>query len=127
MSEIGIYGCFILDVSKQTNGRDIDLDQAELTLFVGRVSNESNGIAGKVEMDLRGIKVLGAYRPRVDGPNGRSGISFDAPPNQTIQEIVKLENLVGCYRDIGPLGKRSCVGGVSCDAHARCIQKVNNE
>jgi hypothetical protein len=29
--------------------------------FVGRVSNESNGITGKVEMDMRGIiKVLGA-------------------------------------------------------------------
>jgi hypothetical protein len=40
--------------------RDIDLDQAELTHFVGRVSNESNGVASKVEMDLRGMKVLGA-------------------------------------------------------------------
>ncbi len=28
--------------------------------FVGGVSNESNGVAGKVEMDLRGIQVLGA-------------------------------------------------------------------
>jgi hypothetical protein len=60
MSEIGIHGCLILDVRKMMNGRDIDLDQAELTLFVERVSNESNGVAGKVEMDLRGIKVLGA-------------------------------------------------------------------
>jgi hypothetical protein len=60
MSEIGIHGCFILDVRKQTNGCDIDLDQAELTLFVGIVSNESNGVASKVEMDLRGIQVLGA-------------------------------------------------------------------
>ncbi len=42
------------------NGRDINLDQAELTLFNGRVSNEGNGVASKVEMDLRGIKVLGA-------------------------------------------------------------------
>ncbi len=47
-----------------------DLDQAELALFVGRVFNESNGVASKVKMDLRGIKLLGAYRSRVDGPNG---------------------------------------------------------
>jgi hypothetical protein len=60
MSEIGIHGCFILDVRKKMNGPEIDLDQAELALFVGRVSNESNGVAGKVEMDLRSIKVLGA-------------------------------------------------------------------
>ncbi len=70
MSEIGIHGCFILDVRRKTNGCDIDLDQAELAFFVGRVSNESNGVAGKVEIDLRGIKVLGAYRSRVDGPDG---------------------------------------------------------
>jgi hypothetical protein len=44
-----------------------------------------------------------------------------------IQEVVELKNLVGSSRDIRPLGKRSLVGGVSCDAHAIGIQKVNNK
>ncbi len=44
-----------------------------------------------------------------------------------IQEIVELENLVGSSRDIGPLGKRGCLGGVRCDAHAIGIQQMNNE
>jgi hypothetical protein len=70
-----------LDVREKTNGRDIDLDQAELALFVGRVSNESNWVARKVEMDLKGITLLGAYRSQVDDPNGRNGIGFDAPIN----------------------------------------------
>ncbi len=48
-------------------------------------------------------------------------------PNQLIQEIVELENLVGSSCDIGPLGKRSRVGGAGCDAHARGNQRVNNE
>jgi hypothetical protein len=43
---------------KKTNGRSIYLDQTELAHFVGQVSNEGNGIPG--EMDLGGIKVLGA-------------------------------------------------------------------
>ena len=60
MGEIGIHFCLILDVRKEMNGRDINLDQAELAPFVGRISNQSNGVTGKVEMDLRGIKVLGA-------------------------------------------------------------------
>jgi hypothetical protein len=68
MSEIGIHGCFILDVRKKTNGCGINLDQAELTLFVGRVSNESNGVAGKAEMDLRGIKVWVHRDPRLIVP-----------------------------------------------------------
>jgi hypothetical protein len=59
MGEIGIHSCLILDVRKETNGCDIDLDQAELALFVLRVSNEGNEVAGKVEMDLGGIKELG--------------------------------------------------------------------
>jgi hypothetical protein len=77
-------------------------------------------------MDLRGIKVLGALRSQVDGPDGGYGIGFDAP-NQTIQEVVELENLVGSSHDIGPIGKRGRVGGVGCDPHAIGIQKVNDE
>jgi hypothetical protein len=59
MVEIGIHSCLILDVRKETNGHDIDLDQTELTHFVGQVSNEGNGVAGQVEMDLRGKKESG--------------------------------------------------------------------
>ncbi len=42
------------------NGRNVYLDQTKLAHFVGRVSNEGNGFAGQIEMDLGGIKVLGA-------------------------------------------------------------------
>jgi hypothetical protein len=122
MVEIGVHGCLILDVRKETNGRDIDIDQTKLAHFVGQVSNEGNGDAGQIEMDLRGIKELGTQRSQVDGPDGGYGIGFDAP-NQTIQEVVKLENLVRSSRDIGPLGKRGRVGSVGCDAHAIGIQK----
>jgi hypothetical protein len=59
MVEIGIHSYLILDVRKEMNGRDIDLDQTELTHFVGQVSNEGNGVASQVEMDLKGIKELG--------------------------------------------------------------------
>ncbi len=46
-----------------------------------------------------------------------------------IKQSNKLSNLktVGSSRDFGPLGKGGRVGGVSCDAHAKGIQKVNNE
>ncbi len=123
MVEIGIYSCLILDVRKETNGCDTNLDQTELAHFVGQVSNEGNGVAGKVEVDLRGIKELGVQGSWVDGPNGGYGIGFDAP-NQTMQEVVELENLVGSSHDIGPLGKRGCVGGVGCDTYAIGIQNL---
>jgi hypothetical protein len=53
-------GCLILDIRKKMIGRKVYLDQAELTHFVERVSNESNRFACQIEMDLGGIKVLGA-------------------------------------------------------------------
>ncbi len=59
MDEIGIHSCLILDVRKETNGRDIDLIQAELALFVGRDPIEGDGVSGKFGMNLRCIKVLG--------------------------------------------------------------------
>jgi hypothetical protein len=73
-------------------------------------------------MDLGGIKELGTSRSRIDSPNGRYGIVFDAP-NQTIQEVVERENLVGSSHDIRPLGERGRVDSVCCDAHAIGIQK----
>jgi hypothetical protein len=36
------------------------LIKLNLPIFVGQVSNEGNGFAGQIEMDLGGIKVLGA-------------------------------------------------------------------
>ncbi len=60
MVETDIHSCLILDIRKKTNGRNIYLDQTKLTHFVGRVSNEGNGFAGQIKLDLGGIKVLGA-------------------------------------------------------------------
>jgi hypothetical protein len=42
------------------NGWNVYLDQTELAHFVGQISNEGNGIAGQIDMDLGDIKVLGA-------------------------------------------------------------------
>jgi hypothetical protein len=60
MVETVVHSCLILDIRKKTNGRNVDLDQTELAHFVGLVSNEGNGFAGQIEMDLGGVKVLGA-------------------------------------------------------------------
>ncbi len=60
MVETDIHSHLILDKRKKTNGRNVYLNQTKLTHFVGQVSNEGNGFAGKIEMDLGGIKVLGA-------------------------------------------------------------------
>ncbi len=60
MVETDIHSCLILDIRKKTNGHNVYLDQTKLAFFVGGVSNDGNGFAGQIEMDLGGIKVLGA-------------------------------------------------------------------
>jgi hypothetical protein len=52
MVETVNHSCLILDVKKETNGRNIDPDQTELAHFVGRFSNEGTGFSSQIEMDL---------------------------------------------------------------------------
>jgi hypothetical protein len=59
MVETVIHSCLIPDKRKEMNGHNIDVDQTELSHFVGQVSNEGNGFAGQIEMDLGGIQELG--------------------------------------------------------------------
>ncbi len=60
MVETVVHSCLILDIRKKTNARNVYLDQNELTHLIGQVSNQGNGFAGQIEIDLGGIKVLGA-------------------------------------------------------------------
>jgi hypothetical protein len=55
-----VHSHLILDIRKETNECNVNLDQTELAHFVGQVSNQGNGFAGQTEMDLGGVKVLGA-------------------------------------------------------------------
>jgi hypothetical protein len=41
-----------------------------------------------------------------------------------LHKVVELKKMVGSSHDIGPLGKGSRVGSVSCDAHAIVIQRI---
>jgi hypothetical protein len=49
MVETVVHSHLILDIRKEANGRNVNLDQAELAHFFGRVSNEGNGFAGQTE------------------------------------------------------------------------------
>jgi hypothetical protein len=60
MVETDVHSRLILDIRKKTNGRNVYLDQTKLTHFVGQVSNEGNGFAGQIEINLGGVTVLGA-------------------------------------------------------------------
>ncbi len=123
MVETDVHSRLILDIRKKTNGHNVYLDQTKYAHFVGRISNEGNWFAGQIEMDLGVIEVLGAMRSQVDGPDSGDGVGFDAS-NQTLQEVVELEDLVGSSRDIRPLEKGGHVGSVGYDAHAIGIQKI---
>jgi hypothetical protein len=104
MSEIGIHGCFILDVRKKTNGCDINLDKDELTLFVGRVSNESNGVAGKVEMDLRSINDWVHRDPGLMVPMVDMVLAL-MPTIKPSKKLSKLKTWLGAPVILGLLGK----------------------
>jgi hypothetical protein len=105
MVEIGIHSCLILDVRKEMNGCDINLDQTELAHFVGQVFNEGNGVASKVEMDLRGIQELGTMRSQVDGPADM--VLALMPPIKQSKKLLKLKTWSGAPVILGILGKEA--------------------
>jgi hypothetical protein len=117
MGEGTIRGRLILDVKKKKNGSNVDLDEAKLSFLVGRIPDERDGLAGKIVMDLRSIKILNTQQSRVDGPDCCNSISSDTT-NQAIQKDVKLENLVRSIRDVRPLGNRTSVGRCRRNVHA---------
>ena len=55
-------------------------------------------------MDLRGEEVLDAYGSWVDGPDGCNRFGSNTA-RQVVQEVVKLENLIGGSHNVVPLGK----------------------
>ena len=105
MLEIGIHSCLILDVRKETNGRDIDLDQTELVYFVGRVSNESNGVASKVEMDLRGMYWV-HKDPGLMVPMAEMVLAL-MPPIKQFKKLLNLKTWSGAPVISGLLGKEA--------------------
>jgi hypothetical protein len=103
MGEGGIHCCLILDVRKKTDRCNVNLDETELSLLVGRDPHERNGLSSNIIIDLRCIKILNAERSSVDGTNGSNCISLDTA-NQSVQEVFKLEDLVRSTCNVRPLG-----------------------
>ncbi len=99
------------------NGSNVDLDEAKLSFLVGQISDERNGLAGKIVMDLKSIKILNTQQSWVDGPNCCGSISSNTT-NQAIQKVVELENLVRSTCDVQPLGNRTRVGRCRRNVHA---------
>ncbi len=76
-------------------------------------------------MDLRGVKMLNAKGPWIDGPNCRDGIASDAA-NQVIQEVIKLEHLVRILSNVGSFENWSYVGSCGKSAHANSNAKAEH-
>jgi hypothetical protein len=123
MSEGGIHYHLILDVRKKMDRCNINLDETELFLFVGRIPDESNGLSSEIIMDLRCIKILNAQRSRVDGTDGSNCISLDTT-NQLVQEVFELEELFRSTCNDRPLGNRTCEGICRRNAHANGNEKM---
>jgi hypothetical protein len=125
MGKITIHCCLILDIRKKMDRCNIDLDETESSLLVGRVPDELNGLSGKIIMDLRCVKILNAQRSWADGTNNGNGISLDYA-KQLVQEVVKLEDLVGSTCNVRPLGNRTHVGECRRNNHANGNERYTN-
>jgi hypothetical protein len=76
-------------------------------------------------MGLRHVKILNAQRSWADGTDSVNGIFLDSS-NQLVQEVVKLEDLVGSTHNVRPLGNQTNVDKCRRNAHANGNERCTN-
>jgi hypothetical protein len=94
MGEGAIHCCFILDVRKKTNGQNVDLDETELSLLVGRIPDECNGLSREIIMDLRCVKILNERDSGLMVPMVAMVFSL-IPPIKSSKKLLNLKTWSG--------------------------------
>ena len=113
-----IHVCIGINDLEESKGILVDMDAAELSNFVGCVSNETNKVAAEVSVDLRSIDVGKVVRTRSNG--SECGDCTGTNVSKDMVEVLcaeKVVSLVGRTGEVAPFGVKFGVMG-SRIAHA---------
>ena len=113
-----IHVCVGVDDLEESKGILVDVDAAELSNFVGSISDETDEVAAEVSVNLRSIDVGKVVRTCNHGPEGG-----DCAGANTSEDMVKVlcgKKVVGLARrasEVAPFGEKFGVMGCR-GAHA---------
>ncbi len=113
-----IHVCIGVDDLEESKGILVDVDAAELSDFVGSISDETDEVAAEVSVDLRSIDVGKVVRTWSHGPEG--GNCASANTSKDMVEVLCGKKVVGLARragEVAPFGEKFGVMGCM-SAHA---------
>jgi hypothetical protein len=113
-----IHVCVGVDDLEESKGILVDVDAAELSDFVGSISDETDEVAAEVSVNLRSIDVGKVVRTWSHGPEG--GDRAGANTSEDMVEVLCGKKVVGLARragEVAPFGVKFGVMG-SRSAHA---------
>jgi hypothetical protein len=107
-----IHVCVGVDDLEESKGILVDVDAAELSNFVGSISNETDEVAAEVSANLRSIDVGKVVRTWSHGPEG--GNCAGANTSEDMVEVLCGKKVVGLARragEVAPFGVKFGVMG----------------
>ncbi len=113
-----IHICVGINDLEESKGILVDVDAAELSNFVGSISDETDEVAAEDCVDLRSVDVGKVVRTWSHGPEG--GDHAGANTSEDMVEVLCRKKVVGLARragEVAPFGVKSGVIG-SRSAHA---------
>ncbi len=113
-----IQFCIGVDDLEESKGILVDVDAAEISNFVGSISDETDEVAAEVSVNLRSIDVGKVVRTWSHGPKG--GDCAGANTSEDMVEVLCGKKVVGLARragEVAPFGVK--FGVMDCrSAHA---------
>ena len=113
-----IHVCVGVDDLEESKGILVDVDAAELSDFVGSISDETDEVAAEVSVNLRSIDVGKVVRTWSHGPEG--GDCAGANTSEDMVKVLCRKKVVGLARragEVAPFGEKFGVMGCR-SAHA---------
>ncbi len=113
-----IHVCIGVNDLEESKGILVDVDTAELSNFVGSISNETDEVAAEVSVNLRSIDVGKVVRTWSCGPEGGDRAGANTPEDMV--KVLCCKKVVGLARragEVAPFGVKFGVMG-SRSSHA---------
>ncbi len=118
-----IHICVGVNDLEESKGILVDVDAAELSYFVGSISDETDEVAAEVSVNLRSIDVGKVVRTWSHGPEGsdRAG----ANTSEDMVEVLCGKKVVGLVRRTGEVAPFGVKFGVMGSRRAHAVDKAS--
>ena len=118
-----IHVCICVNDLEESKGILVDVDAAELSNFVGSISDETDEVAAEVSVNLRSIDVGKVVRTWSHGPEG--GDCAGANTSEDMVEVLCGKNVVGLVRRTGEVALFGVKFGVVGSKSAHAIDEAS--